>query len=156
METKDILKQLRKSRGYSNAKDFCDASGISYNTYQNYEAGKRVPTADILITLADFYGVTTDCLLGRESQKNYFANENVPMSPDEFNDKFEQLPDNIKKSVLDVLIYLTETAEERGQKPNIEHTSKAIARTSDGSSELREPPTDEQMASFEEVTEDNF
>lgn len=74
METKDILKQLRKSRGYSNAKDFCDASGISYNTYQNYEAGKRIPTADILITLAEFYGVTTDYLLGRsEKQSDLFA-----------------------------------------------------------------------------------
>lgn len=69
METKEILKSLRKSRGYNNMKEFCDASGISINTYQNYESGKRTPTADILLKLADFYGVTVDYLLGREPQK---------------------------------------------------------------------------------------
>lgn len=44
MEIKDILKALRKARGYTNAKDFCEDIGISFNTYQNYEAGSRVPT----------------------------------------------------------------------------------------------------------------
>ena len=68
METKDILKALRKSKGFANAKDFCDVAGISYNTYQNYETGKRTPTADILIKIADFYGVTTDYLLGRDTE----------------------------------------------------------------------------------------
>lgn len=46
--------------------EFCEASGISFSTYQNYETGKRIPTAEILIKLADFYNVTTDYLLGRE------------------------------------------------------------------------------------------
>lgn len=64
-EVKDILKSLRKANGYSSAKDFCEAVGISYNTYQNYESGKRMPTADILIKLSDFYGISTDALLGR-------------------------------------------------------------------------------------------
>lgn len=65
METKDILKDLRRQKGFKSAQDFCEAVGISYNTYQNYETGKRIPTADILCALADFYGVTTDYLLGR-------------------------------------------------------------------------------------------
>lgn len=65
MKTKDILRMLRKSKGYTNMKDFCDAAGISIGTYQNYETGKRVPTADMLIKLSDFYGVSTDYLLGR-------------------------------------------------------------------------------------------
>lgn len=66
METKDILKSLRKSNGYSTMQEFCAAVDISFSTYQNYESGKRVPTAEILVKLADFYGVTTDYLLGRE------------------------------------------------------------------------------------------
>lgn len=67
METKEILKALRKSRGYLTMQDFCSATGISFSTYQNYESGKRIPTADILLKLADFYGVTVDYLLGRET-----------------------------------------------------------------------------------------
>lgn len=66
METKDILKALRKSKGFANAKDFCDVADISYNTYQNYETGKRLPTAEMLMKIAKFYGVSTDYLLGRE------------------------------------------------------------------------------------------
>ena len=74
LQTKDILRMLRKSKGYNSMKDFCDAVGISIGTYQNYETGKRVPTADMLIKLSDFYGVSTDYLLGRS--KNM-------MTPDE-------------------------------------------------------------------------
>lgn len=49
--------------------EFCAAADISFSTYQNYESGKRVPTAEILVKLADFYGVTTDYLLGRPEAK---------------------------------------------------------------------------------------
>ena len=80
METKDILKTLRKARGYTNAKDFCEYAGISFNTYQNYEAGSRVPTVEILVKIANFYGVTTDYLLGRDSQK---SNELTPTQREE-------------------------------------------------------------------------
>ena len=65
METKDILKALRKDKGFSTMQDFCNAANISFSTYQNYEAGKRLPTAEILMQLADFYKVSTDYLLGR-------------------------------------------------------------------------------------------
>lgn len=80
METKDILKTLRKARGYTSAKDFCKAIGISFSTYQNYESGSRVPTVEMLIKIADFYGVTTDYLLGRDSQK---SNELTPTQREE-------------------------------------------------------------------------
>lgn len=66
METKDILKLLRKSCNLS-MQDFCTQCGISFSTYQNYETGKRKPTADMLMIIADFYGVTTDYILGREA-----------------------------------------------------------------------------------------
>ena len=49
--------------------DFCNEANISFSTYQNYEAGKRLPTAEILMQIADFYGVSTDYLLGREPKE---------------------------------------------------------------------------------------
>lgn len=36
--------------------------------YFRYESGIRDIPTDVLITLADFYGVTTDYLLGRQKQ----------------------------------------------------------------------------------------
>lgn len=66
METKDILKELRRKAGYNSMQNFCSIIGINFSTYQNYESGKRIPTAEMLIKLADFYGVTTDYILSRE------------------------------------------------------------------------------------------
>ena len=120
METKDILKQLRKTRGYSNAKDFCDASGISYNTYQNYEAGKRVPTADILITLADFYGVTTDYLLGREPVPDPLAGIHFKtVDNDEFVRLYSELPEQVKQIFVDTMAKLDQAQEQEKKKHSV-------------------------------------
>lgn len=47
--------------------------------YFRYESGARDIPTDILITLADLYGVTTDYLLGRQKRdtihKNGYMNE---------------------------------------------------------------------------------
>jgi transcriptional regulator with XRE-family HTH domain len=39
--------------------------GITWRAYQRYEAGERMPTIPILVAIADYYGVSTDYLLGR-------------------------------------------------------------------------------------------
>jgi len=111
METKDILKELRKTKGFYNAKDFCEASGISYNTYQNYETGKRLPTAEILMQIADFYGVTVDYLLGREKAPDPFAELNLSTEDEqEVLAKYMSLPENVRAILLDVLIQLGNAA----------------------------------------------
>lgn len=69
MELKDRLKDLRKKSGYASMPEFCNAADISFNTYQNYESGKRIPTTEMLIKIADFYGVSIDYLLGREPKQ---------------------------------------------------------------------------------------
>jgi len=108
METKEILKSLRKSKGFTNMKDFCEAIDISINTYQNYESGKRIPTADILIKLADFYGVTTDYLLGRETGEP----ETIEKLSHEFNmsalekeilDNYLALPKDMRGNLMEFL-----------------------------------------------------
>ena len=60
--------------------EFCSAAGVSFSTYQNYESGKRMPTADILIKLADFYGVSTDYLLGRTTVKQTATEQPDPLA----------------------------------------------------------------------------
>ena len=45
---------------------FCD---ITENAYQNYENMTRLPRADILERIADYYGTTTDYLLGRTDKQ---------------------------------------------------------------------------------------
>ena len=45
-------------------KDVANALGISRATYSNYESGLRSPDPDMLIKIAEFYGVSVDELLG--------------------------------------------------------------------------------------------
>jgi transcriptional regulator with XRE-family HTH domain len=114
LETKDVLKALRKSNGFTTMQDFCKASGISFSTYQNYETGKRIPTADMLIKLADFYGVTTDYLLGREPAPDPFADLNLNKeSETNVIDKYMSLPPNIRACLMDVLLQLADAAKQR-------------------------------------------
>lgn len=39
--------------------------GVSRNTIWRYESGEAVPTAEILITLADIFDTSIDYMLGR-------------------------------------------------------------------------------------------
>ena len=68
METKDILKQLRESKKLA-LQDVAEETGISYSVYQKYESVARGVGVPALQKLADFYGVTTDYLLGRPDAK---------------------------------------------------------------------------------------
>lgn len=62
------LRQLRKERGLTQweAAVYCD---ITENTYQNHELMTREPKLDILIRIADLYGVSLDYLVGRTDKK---------------------------------------------------------------------------------------
>ncbi|GET12317.1 hypothetical protein SN811_08170 [Ligilactobacillus agilis] len=59
------IRQLRKERGLSITK-LAEIIGISYQSLQRYEAGKRDPSIQVLIALADYFNVTVDYLVGRE------------------------------------------------------------------------------------------
>lgn len=58
------LRQCRKERGLTQGQVaiYCD---ITEKAYQNYELMTREPKLEILIRIADFYGVTLDYLVGR-------------------------------------------------------------------------------------------
>lgn len=57
------LKQLRKSRGLTQ-KDFGTMVGLSKAVVSKYETGMGYPSFDILVRIAQYFGVTTDYLLG--------------------------------------------------------------------------------------------
>ena len=63
------LKGLRKGRGLTQ-KDMAGLMGMTDRNYQRFEYGKVNVTARTLVFLADYFGVTTDYLLGREKGKD--------------------------------------------------------------------------------------
>ena len=64
----EILRDLRASKKLTQG-DLAKMLGLSTNAYQSYERGVSEPNCKALSMLADFYGVTTDYLLGRTNEK---------------------------------------------------------------------------------------
>lgn len=62
------LKTLRTARGLTQ-KELGDRVGLSKAVISKYENALGYPTLDMVITLAAFFGVTTDHLLGVKNQK---------------------------------------------------------------------------------------
>ena len=62
------IRNIRIDRGYTQ-KQIAEYLGISQNTYSQYEIGILNYPIDAIVKLADFYGVTTDYLLGRTNRK---------------------------------------------------------------------------------------
>ena len=66
MTIAESLKRFRKTFNLKQ-KDVADTLGVKQPTYQVYEA-KSIPSAAIILKLADAYDVTTDYLLGRSDE----------------------------------------------------------------------------------------
>lgn len=64
MQYGDRLKRLRESMGLSQ-KELTDRLSLNRSTYARYETSSTQPDFDTLKKLADFFGVTTDYILGR-------------------------------------------------------------------------------------------
>lgn len=65
---KDQLKLLRENKKLTK-KQVADAINVTERAYITYEYGQRDISTETLQKLADFYGVTTDYLLGRPDAK---------------------------------------------------------------------------------------
>ena len=61
------IRQLREEAGYRSQQAFANAFGVAQTTVAGWEGGKREPSYDTTARLADFFHVTVDYLLGRDS-----------------------------------------------------------------------------------------
>lgn len=59
------IKDIRVRKGLTQS-EVASALGVSSVVYSRYENGKRQPSIDTLIQMADIFGVTVDYLLGRQ------------------------------------------------------------------------------------------
>ena len=104
MELKDTLKYIREKNGLTK-RELCEKTGISERAYLTYEFGEREPKISVIEKLADFYGVTTDYLLGREPAPDPFADLNLNKeSEEDVINKYMSLPPNIRACLMDVLL----------------------------------------------------
>ncbi len=76
-----VLRQLRKEAKLTQAQ-LAEILKVSQVTMGRYETGEREMPYETLIKLADFFNVTTDCLLGRTSMDASTKPEAPPPTPD--------------------------------------------------------------------------
>lgn len=91
------LRDLRIKRGLSQA-DVARELGISRQSYNFYENGKRDPDTAMVKALAEFFGVSTDYLLGRDEPDT----KQLMSSPEvqEIANLYDKLPEDKKALVL--------------------------------------------------------
>lgn len=80
MELSTALKRFRKEFKITQ-KQAAQAANVSERNYQDYEYGKVIPTVTVLISLADYFDVSLDYLVGRtDNSTNYFKYHKIVMS----------------------------------------------------------------------------
>lgn len=118
----DILKELRLKRQLT-SEQLCERLGIKGGSYRNYERNDRKPDYDTLVKLADFYGVSTDYILGRPNAKApkdpFDEIETVDEMEKDLIKEWLNLDEKSRKSFLDVLRKIV-IKEEARNKPVIE------------------------------------
>lgn len=76
------LKELRESKSFTR-KYVADQIKIDQTTYGKYELNKREPDSETMKSLADFFGVSVDYLLGREIKTTVTEKKEVELSEKE-------------------------------------------------------------------------
>lgn len=89
------LKDLRKEKGISQ-ETIANELHISQKAYSYYERGEREPSIKTLIDIADFFNVTIDYILGRETKK-FYSLENEERN---IIDKYKKL-NNVNKAKIE-------------------------------------------------------
>lgn len=133
----DTLKQLRTKQGLT-SEELCSKIGIKGGSYRNYERNDRKPDYDTLVKLADFYGVSTDYLLGRPDAKppeepldEFARKEHLKSLEKVFMKKYLALTEEQRDKVLDFLRgVLAEETAAQASKLKMSRVYKA-ARSND-------------------------
>lgn len=87
MNFSNLLKVLRTEKELSQTQ-LAAVLGITQDSISLWEKGKRVPDTQYVVKLADFFGVSTDYLLGRSDD---FGNVNILSNAPAHSEKEETL-----------------------------------------------------------------
>jgi transcriptional regulator with XRE-family HTH domain len=132
-----ILKELRKSKGLTVAKA-AELFGVASRTYTSYELEEREPNLTMLNKIADYYGVTTDYLLGREPAPDPLSLVTAKVDDDKFVELYSSLPEYAKSIFIDTMEKLAQAKKDQTQKKHrayMETTLGAIEEQNELASE---------------------
>lgn len=114
METHEILKRLRESKGLT-MKEVSDATKMATSLISDYETGKKALGMKVAIRLADFYNVSLDYLVGREPAPQPPPELSAKMDDKEFLQLYNSLPEFAKQIFVDAMTKLSQGMEQYKQ-----------------------------------------
>ncbi len=94
MKFKDILYNLRTEKGLSQAK-LAKSLNVSTGTIGMLETGKRMPSVEMQEALADYFNVSLDYLMGRDTKSIYYGD---PQEHYYMNDDARELAEFLHKN----------------------------------------------------------
>lgn len=101
MQFGDRLKELREEKDIKQS-ELAKIFNISASTIGMYEQNRRTPDYSILSSIADFFDVSVDFLLGRTNIRNYEENTIAAHT----DNRTQQLSDEDKKQLDDFIDFL--------------------------------------------------
>lgn len=131
MALSDNLKKIREEYKLTK-KELCEKTGISERAYLTYEFGEREPKVSVIEKLADFYGVSTDYLLGRTTVKQTATEEpnimeilgiNKKVDDDEFMQLYDEASDEVKQIFVTIMMMMLKK-NETTEKPRKRHVER--------------------------------
>lgn len=101
------LTEIRKSHNLT-MKQVAEGIGMKPDSYRNYESGRLQPNLDTICKLADFYNVTTDFLLGRDTTEKTPMDDlacefNMTALEQKILDNYLALPKDMRKDFMGFL-----------------------------------------------------
>lgn len=109
MRINDTLKKLRNAKNLSQ-NDMAEILDVSLSSYQKYERDKNsiTPSLDVLMRIADFYNVTIDYLIGRETGEPETIDKlvgefNMSALEKEILDNYLSLPKDMRGDLMEFL-----------------------------------------------------
>ncbi len=94
----DKLKEIRENAGM-NKKEFANYIGVKYTTYNGYETGAREPDSDFLILISTKFDVSTDYILGLQTESNVLHSYSLKASEYSHIEKYRNLDDYGRETV---------------------------------------------------------
>ena len=101
----ETLKKIRNKKGLTQA-EVAAKLGITYQAYAHYETGRRQPDPEMLLKMANLFGVSTDYLLGRDETPTLNIPKTLTDTQIAFAEGLKDLDDEELQQIADFVDFL--------------------------------------------------
>lgn len=144
------LKELRKAKGLTIGNS-AEIFGIANRTYSSYESEEREPNLAMLNKFADYYDVTVDYLLGRDTPIPTYLTSSELAFENALIERYKQLPEHFRKSFLQGVMEAVDYYQQELQELPQESTMVAVETAGDFRKRKEEQENDELEAQRKET-----